>query len=402
MVHYVLNSDASPKIRAKYLSGVLAFIKRSKDDAWLSALRSHKFIAALVSVLLLVEPLIEVPTEQVSYVYNQAWHTFFRLSGLSSTGYTGVVEAVDAGILQVLASIISRNLDWTETIIQGMIRFTVQPTTVYYPVLAAIERTLPCAQQAMLAPAFKSSALYPDWQVFVRIALDRLDIKRKFDSGEHIARKACDNVECGQILEKTDFKRCSGCKHHHYCSKECQINDWRTGHRESCQHTRRPKSPAYLTNRDKAFLRFLVYHDYERHKLDIFLTRILGIYQHADKCLVTVFDYNTGDVQIDVRILSPRDRKVDGDQPEPDDFARVRRSAGRMHPIIVQVATGPARLQQWLLSIRSSMSDVHDTLFQLAQDVPPGTVSLSDLSPAIHHAVTELIETVCPRIPEIV
>ncbi|KAF7364078.1 MYND-type domain-containing protein [Mycena sanguinolenta] len=368
LVHYVLNSDFIPEIKTMNLGGVLAFSKRSKDHAWLSALRSHKFIAAIISALLFVERLIEVPTEKVSYVYNQAWLTFFRLSGLNS-GYTGVVEAVNAGILQLIASIIGRNLQWTETIIHGMITFTVQPATVYYPVLAAIEHILPLAQQAISAPALKSSALYPDWQKFVRIALDRLDIKKKFDSRERISRKTCDNPECGKILRKTDFKRCSDCKQQLYCSKECQNNDWRASHRELCQYTRRPESPAHLTNRDKAFLRFLVAHDYEQHKQDIFLARIVGIRRHGAN-LVTFFDYSNGGLRIDV---GPLKEEGDEDHNDPDYLVRVRRSGGRMHPIVVQITTGQTSLQtgqtslhQWIISIRSSSSEVHDKLLQLS------------------------------------
>lgn len=30
------------------------------------------------------------------------------------------------------------------------------------------------------------------------------------------------------------MKRCSGCKIVHYCSKECQLKDWKNGHKELC------------------------------------------------------------------------------------------------------------------------------------------------------------------------
>ncbi|KAJ6462494.1 hypothetical protein C8R45DRAFT_1080613, partial [Mycena sanguinolenta] len=286
MVHYLLNSNSAPELKTRNLGGVIDFSKRCKDEAWLRALRSHKVMPAMISVLLFIERLIDVPREQWVYreVYNQAWRCFFRLSPLDPS-YTGAAEAIDAGILQVIASGVGRNLEWIDTTIRGILKYIVQSATVYYPVLAAIERALPLTQQAMSAPAFTFSALYPDWQEFVRISLDRLDIKRKFDSDEHIACKACDNLECGKILKKTEFKRCSGCEYQHYCSRECQIQDWRTGHRDSCQQARFPfpiEAPAYLTRRDRAFLRFVVAHDYERHKLEIFLARIVKLRQHGE------------------------------------------------------------------------------------------------------------------------
>ncbi|KAF7364071.1 MYND-type domain-containing protein [Mycena sanguinolenta] len=405
LVDYMLASDAPPETKTRTLRAAIVFSRRSKGDAWVSALRAHKFTAAMISVLLFVEHHIHVPIEQNLHqdLYNQALFSFLRQCALNS-GFSDVVEAVDAGLLQVTASIISRNLDWKDLkkAIRGMIKFTVQPATVYYSVLAALERALPLIQQTLHASA-SDSAIYLDWKEFVGMALDRLEVKKKFDSGEHIARKACDNLECGKILKKTAFKRCAGCEYHYYCSKDCQIKDWRTGHRESCRHLR-PQGwhdesldgPAYFTSRDRAFLRFLVAYDYERHKLEIFLARIVNIHQHGES-LVTLFDYITGGVQITQSPLF----EEDGGQG-PDYLVRVTRSGRRMHHIIVRLTTRPAHFQEWLLAIRSSASEVHDRLFELSQNLLPGTDSVADLSPDVHRAVTELIETMCPKIQEIV
>ncbi|KAJ6448331.1 hypothetical protein C8R45DRAFT_1133083 [Mycena sanguinolenta] len=389
LIQYLLNTNVTPSLVIRTLTGIIMFSKCSSDDVWLSALRAHKFMAAMISVLLFIERHIdsEAPTDDGLYrgLFKLAWQGFFRLSALNPS-YTGVVEAVDAGILQAIALMFVRNLDWTETIIQEMIKSIVQPATVYYPVLAALERALPLIEQTLHASASNSSALCADWKKFLSIVLNRLGLKRKFDSREHLSRKACDNLEVNlfNVDPASDISFES--------SVECQINDWRTDHRKSC--TRRPESPAHLTNRDTAFLRFLVAHDYERHKQSIFLARIVQMHHHGEEIL-TFFDYDTGGVQIDVRPLPIGNRGSDY-------YARVRRSARRIHPIRVQVTTGEAYFQQWVLSIRSSVSEVHDALFQLSQGLPPGTDALSDLSPAVHRAVAELIETVCPEVEEIV
>ena len=35
------------------------------------------------------------------------------------------------------------------------------------------------------------------------------------------------------------FQRCSGCQFVHYCSRECQVSDWREGHKAMCLSYRR-------------------------------------------------------------------------------------------------------------------------------------------------------------------
>jgi hypothetical protein len=38
---------------------------------------------------------------------------------------------------------------------------------------------------------------------------------------------------------KTELKRCSQCKAVHYCSKECQVKDWKAGHKKDCVECKR-------------------------------------------------------------------------------------------------------------------------------------------------------------------
>ncbi|KAF9974706.1 hypothetical protein BGZ73_001825 [Actinomortierella ambigua] len=40
----------------------------------------------------------------------------------------------------------------------------------------------------------------------------------------------CQNVE----KSKGEFKRCAGCKKNYYCSRACQVNDWKQGHKNKC------------------------------------------------------------------------------------------------------------------------------------------------------------------------
>ncbi|KAG0238078.1 hypothetical protein BGW42_007632 [Actinomortierella wolfii] len=40
----------------------------------------------------------------------------------------------------------------------------------------------------------------------------------------------CENVE----TSKGEFKRCAGCRKKYYCSRACQVNDWKQGHKNKC------------------------------------------------------------------------------------------------------------------------------------------------------------------------
>ncbi|KAG0349248.1 hypothetical protein BG004_000028 [Podila humilis] len=45
------------------------------------------------------------------------------------------------------------------------------------------------------------------------------------------AYKDCENKE----TKKDEFSRCAGCKKRFYCSRLCQVNDWKNGHKSSCK-----------------------------------------------------------------------------------------------------------------------------------------------------------------------
>ncbi|KAJ7455101.1 hypothetical protein FB451DRAFT_1516727 [Mycena latifolia] len=403
LVDYLLASDNTPHGTARNLCGVLCFTMASKDDAWISALLSRDFLRAAVSILLFVDSSAEVAANMDMYtdLYQRAWNEFWRLV-LHEPGYARIAEAIEAGVLTLIILNGAKHIDWAVGGMKTLITKVLLPATLYYPVLALLEDRLPRLDDPASTHAFISSALYPNWQEFTRVALDRLAVKRRFDSGEHVACKACDNMECSRILKKTDVKRCAGCEYQHYCSKECQVKDWRAGHRRECRIIRPPSKsysnhdwhldyldgPAYCTSRDRAFLRALVARDYERQRQHLFLSRIVGMREHGPR-LLTLFDYSAGPAQIEV---------IADSNHEADCSVRAARSSGRMQINCVVLARD---VGYWVLPTRSNDSRIHATLVALAQSVPPGT-DVSGLPPHVLQTVTKLIEEVCPDVVEIV
>eukprot|EP01029_Cantina_marsupialis_P029719 TRINITY_DN782068_c0_g1_i1.p1 TRINITY_DN782068_c0_g1~~TRINITY_DN782068_c0_g1_i1.p1 ORF type:complete len:188 (-),score=68.06 TRINITY_DN782068_c0_g1_i1:224-787(-) len=51
-----------------------------------------------------------------------------------------------------------------------------------------------------------------------------------------IALKTCSNPSCENVEQKAgQFSKCSACKSVHYCSKECQVTHWKSGHKAECK-----------------------------------------------------------------------------------------------------------------------------------------------------------------------
>lgn len=48
--------------------------------------------------------------------------------------------------------------------------------------------------------------------------------------------KTCAGKDCGKVETKKDeFQRCAGCKKRFFCSRLCQVNDWKNGHKNNCK-----------------------------------------------------------------------------------------------------------------------------------------------------------------------
>ncbi|KAJ7756353.1 hypothetical protein B0H16DRAFT_1539655 [Mycena metata] len=121
--------------------------------------------------------------------------------------------------------------------------------TAYRSILILMPKILAEVADFVKSEAFMNS------QVF---APDRLTLLREFDSTPSILYKACDNLECNKVHVKSELQRCSLCLDLYYCSKTCQITDWRAGHRNICRDMcdlRALPEEQQLTLQDRAFLR---------------------------------------------------------------------------------------------------------------------------------------------------
>ncbi|KAJ6462526.1 hypothetical protein C8R45DRAFT_940778 [Mycena sanguinolenta] len=199
LTDYLLNWDNV--LRMAEVGSVVSFASSVTADyaspspsgvnAWLSALQSHKYPAALVSVLLL--PANVAAGGEQELLQRMAWDHLFPLLW-TSYSYSTIVDAIDAGLLRLVVSHTAARED-ISTNIRATIKLLIQPATIYYSVLSAVEDALPLVAELTSKPTFISSTLHADWKEFINLVSNRLKFKEVFDSGQYPSHKACDNLE---------------------------------------------------------------------------------------------------------------------------------------------------------------------------------------------------------------
>ncbi|KAJ7466958.1 hypothetical protein FB451DRAFT_1259653 [Mycena latifolia] len=193
---------------------------------------------------------------------------------------------------------------------------------------------------------------------------ERIALAKVWNSEQCVSRKACDNMECGAIRQKSDFKCCGYCHQVYYCSRRCQRIDWKSGnHRAGCKH------PEYLSPRNISFMRALLHHDYEANKEEILRLQITFIRQNPSLPIVTIFDYASGRARISIETICVASsmmqnyRGVNCAELVP----RAERSGGRMQLHLTSVPIG-RRLQARIFPMRSNVPTLHQAVRRLAAE----------------------------------
>ncbi|KAJ6565856.1 hypothetical protein DFH09DRAFT_1472597 [Mycena vulgaris] len=214
-------------------------------------------------------------------------------------------------------------------------------------------------------------------------ATPRLEQIEEID-GNSSSMRACDNSQCGDIRDKSELERCSGCLAFYYCSQTCQIHDWRLGgHRRSCRRygylglTSRVKSA--LGARERAFLHALLDRDY-KHRLSICVQQVAFMVAHSDELFLTSFDYSLGAVNITVEsamaasdVMSVANSVVMSVAgPEwTDTMRRAAESEGRLQLHAMRIPEGTA-LRCWVVPLRASSGTTHRKLRDAAKQIGTG------------------------------
>ncbi|KAJ7836716.1 hypothetical protein B0H13DRAFT_2678047 [Mycena leptocephala] len=236
---------------------------------------------------------------------------------------------------------------------------------IYHDVVLRMDLALDGVKNIDRTDKFQKCRIFKGWQAFKALACERVGVLAFLRSPDNPSYKACDNVECGHISEKTDLRRCVECQSQYYCSRECQKRDWHHGrHRETC--TCSPSlwfnSHSPFTVRDRAFIRAVMDHDYGAiSNAEIRVREATILRAHSNRPSVTLFDYTAGRVRINIHSLEQVAELLGpmAGAQWTDEVTRALRSGGRMalHLLCVQ---REGRRRYWVVPLRSSTSLIHD------------------------------------------
>ncbi|KAJ7766053.1 hypothetical protein B0H16DRAFT_385053 [Mycena metata] len=202
MIPYLIDGPISTDSKAMHLFHLMWFCYQSKEKAWVAAQVEHKVLPATISVLIFADRGLErsdAPVGLYPELFQLAWCIFLPLV-LYGDGYLRKLEAIDAGVLPLFVSTVQKHVDWADERMRTLITTILLRATLYYPVLSAIEAVLPSLDEGISTPAFTSSLVYPEWQAFIELAVERIEIKREIDSGQHVSYRACDNLQASLTL----------------------------------------------------------------------------------------------------------------------------------------------------------------------------------------------------------
>ncbi|KDQ59166.1 hypothetical protein JAAARDRAFT_68695 [Jaapia argillacea MUCL 33604] len=192
-------------------------------------------------------------------------------------GFRFVSQSLNAGLLVGLAYCGTRLSDVTteeRDVITSLISSVVSRYLVYHSVIRAAKtsmHTVKTDHLILYAKVF-DSVLRQAWESFQALLDDRVENSDDFDESEK-PDHGCANAECsGRSVPRESLMKCAGCQSVLYCSKTCQIADWKRGdHKSVCkalkQNAEDEKAAAEQTGEtdpsktDRSFFQFLVMRD---------------------------------------------------------------------------------------------------------------------------------------------
>ncbi|KAJ7724385.1 hypothetical protein B0H16DRAFT_1596538 [Mycena metata] len=282
-------------------------------------------------------------------------------------GFRLIPDAINNGLLRAILALSKQEMsDRTSDLMVQLLVDILGPATAYHSVLIELRTAL---RNGLDTTGISRPQIYEAWKTFSTTVNGRLEVLTAFESTRHLSQRVCDNIECTVINDKRGLKRCSGCNQLLYCSPECQRIDWERGHRETCTSYRSQRTNVDVlgyTSRDRAFISFLVHHDYQaaQSPISVEIAHILVAKPDGGYC--SYFNYTQCAVELPTTPLSPGigDNRFN-ELTLSDAVRRASRSAGRMVVHVAFLREG-RRDRAWIIPLRRATGEVHSALTRIA------------------------------------
>ncbi|KDQ59163.1 hypothetical protein JAAARDRAFT_654833 [Jaapia argillacea MUCL 33604] len=150
----------------------------------------------------------------------------------ATDGFRFISQSLNAGLLVGLAYCGTRLSDVTteeREVIISLISSVASRYLVYHSVIRAAKTSMHTVKMAHLTLYTKvfDSVSRGAWESFQALLEDRVEISDGFDESEK-PDQGCANSECtGRRVPRGSLMKCAGCQTVLYCSKTCQISDWK-------------------------------------------------------------------------------------------------------------------------------------------------------------------------------
>ncbi|KAJ7167913.1 hypothetical protein C8R46DRAFT_1191910 [Mycena filopes] len=318
-------------------TAVAALISPPDTKAWVAVLLSHRVIKWTVKILRAFDdPHMHTRVPEMGrinlpiHTQNNCWDLLLRCV-TSSPGYPWLAEAIEAGFLHCIITSAGKNehTEHTESFLT-----TILPLGLVSPsVLKRMKTALVGVENLASRPAFTRSPSFGLWKDIVAVTKTRIEILDAWEAAGRPSSMACDNMRCGRVEAKAEFKACAGCRCANYCSPECQALDWKDGHRGVCDSLRAARHlyPESVHPRERSFMHTLTHHDYQRFLFKISVEQVWFMRDHPGADFIVVFDYTkpTGvEFKLDPRARLPENKDLEVELPVQ--WERCARSGGRM------------------------------------------------------------------------
>ncbi|KAF7354455.1 hypothetical protein MVEN_01134600 [Mycena venus] len=288
-------------------------------------------------------------TTHIPHLIPKAVHLLITLF-LTASGSRMIPDALRHGLLYVVVSCSAVN-QFNDDL--TMLVKVLSCSLVSYATLLVLEDSLATVKEFATSSRFLSSTVFKHWKTFTELSAERLALLRKFNETAQKRRKACDNVQCGKIGDRSLFRRCSICKGCYYCSSQCQEADWLAGeHGKFCQ-----PYPCFRLSemqpvgvRERAFMRTLLNHDYTEMRLAVYTKQAIFMAQNPATPFFTLFQSSRGRFEIMVHPLTIAQLRVLW--PDYDD-----RSLGGLHNDLVRAARSAHRMDLHVLGMSEGLDE---------------------------------------------